>query len=597
MPAIVWRLYDNVKTHAFPLIILAFLGFFLLYPIAYVIPSATHYRETVFDEAGKPVIQNGQPVTRDVWTGYFFWLLLSNKFLWQCFVNSLLIAVTTTALTTLVTLPLAYWFTRLRFVGQSLLSGFLLVPLILPPFVGALGMERLLNPYGTINLLLMDLGLMDPHQPFDWLAEAGLLGVIILEVLHLYPIMYLNVAAALANIDPSLEDAARNLGAGEFRIFRTVTFPLMLPGYFAGATIVFVWAFTDLGTPLVFNFSQVLSVQIFNQISEAQTNPLGYALVVTTMLVTLAVFYLSRSLVGSKGQYVMMSRGGVGSVARPAGGLTTLGIYLFVGVLGLFSVLPHLGVILMSFTARWSFTPLPTEWTTDAYRLVLSERLAYTSIINSLWYSLGSTLLDLILGFSIAYYVVRRPGRLSALLDGLTMLPLAVPGLVLAFGYLTCYSRMSLFGWQFGKWLDPATNPTLLLIMAYTVRRLPYVARAAMAGMMQIAPALEEAAENLGATRWRMLRTVTLPLLSASLIAGGILAFAFAMLEVSDSLMLAQQERFMPITRAIFGFWLRPDDGPYIASAMGTIGMGILVISLLAASAVLGRRMGELFRA
>jgi iron(III) transport system permease protein len=485
----------------------------------------------------------------------------------------------------------------LRFVGQSLLSGFLLVPLILPPFVGALGMERLLNPFGTINLLLMDLGLMDPQKPFDWLAEAGLLGVIILEVLHLYPIMYLNVAAALANIDPSLEDAARNLGAGEFRIFRTVTFPLMLPGYFAGATIVFVWAFTDLGTPLVFNFSQVLSVQIFNQISEAQTNPLGYALVVTTMLVTLTVFYLSRSLVGSKGQYVMMSRGGVGSVARPAGGLATLGIYLFVGVLGLFSVLPHLGVILMSFTGRWSFTPLPTEWTTDAYRLVLSERLAYTSIVNSLWYSLGSTLLDLILGFSIAYYVVRKPGRIGALLDGLTMLPLAVPGLVLAFGYLTCYSRMSLFGWQFGKWLDPATNPTLLLIMAYTVRRLPYVARSAMAGMMQIAPALEEAAENLGATRWRMLRTVTLPLLSASLIAGGILAFAFAMLEVSDSLMLAQQERFMPITRAIFGFWLRPDDGPYIASAMGTIGMGILVVSLLLASAVLGRRMGELFRA
>jgi iron(III) transport system permease protein len=115
--------------------------------------------------------------------------------------------------------------------------------------------------------------------------------------------------------------------------------------------------------------------------------------------------------------------------------------------------------------------------------------------------------------------------------------------------------------------------------------------------MMQIAPVLEEAAENLGASRWRVVRTITLPLLAASLIAGGILAFSFAMLEVSDSLMLAQQERFMPITRAIFGFWLRPDDGPYIASAMGVIGMVILIVSMLAASAVLGRKMGELFRA
>ncbi|MCS6976848.1 MAG: iron ABC transporter permease [Gemmatales bacterium] len=591
------RLMIWLRSQWVPFILLAFLGFFLLYPIAYVVPSATHFQQTVLDPGGRPILKDGQPVREDVWTLYFFQLLATNPFLWRCFINSLFIATLTTVLTTLLSLPLAYWFTRLRFPGQTVLAGLLLVPLILPPFVGALGMERLLNPYGTINLLLMDLGLMDPQRPFDWLAEAGLLGVVVLEVLHLYPIMYLNVAAALANIDPTLEDAARNLGASEWRIFRTVTFPLMLPGYFAGATLVFVWAFTDLGTPLIFNFSQVLSVQIFNQISEAQTNPLGYALVVTTMLVTLTLFYLSRLFLGRQGQYVMMSRGGVGSRVQQPRGTSLIGIYLFVGLLGFVSALPHLGVVLMSVTGRWSFTPLPTEFSSEAYRLVLSERLAYTSITNSLYYSLASTTLDLVLGFAIAYWVVRRPGRLAAFLDGLTMLPLALPGLVLAFGYLTCYSRMTLFGWEFGKWLDPANNPTLLLIVAYAVRRLPYVARAAMAGLMQIPPALEEAAENLGASPWRTLRTVTLPLLSASLIAGGILAFAFAMLEVSDSLMLAQQERYMPITRAIFGFWLRPDDGPYIASAMGTIGMGILVISLVLASAVLGRRMGELFRA
>jgi len=583
--------------HAFAVVVLLFLACFLLYPIAYVIPSATHYEEIVLGADGKPVMQDGQPVKREVWTLYFFQQLLTNRFLWNCLVNSLTIAVLTTVCSSLLSIPLAYMFTRVRFPGQSLLAGWLLVPLILPPFVGALGMERLLNPYGTVNLILMDLGWMAPDRPFDWLAEAGVAGVIVLETLHLYPIMYLNVAAALANVDPSLEDAARNLGASELRIFRTITLPLIAPGYFAGATIVFVWAFTDLGTPLVFNFSRVLSVQIFNQISEAQTNPLGYALVVATMLLALAVFYASRGLLGSQGQYAMMSRGGFGVRPRQAGPATVAGIYLFVAVLGFLSLLPHLGVILMSLAGRWSFTPLPTQYSTEAYALVLQERLAYTSILNSMQYSLASTLLDLALGFGIAYLVVRRRGKLGWLLDGLTMLPLALPGLVLAFGYLTCYNRLSLFGWEFGKLLDPANNPTPLLIIAYTVRRLPYVARSAMAGLMQIAPALEEAAENLGASGWRVLRTVTLPLVSASLIAGGILAFAFAMLEVSDSLMLAQQERFMPITRAIFGFWLRPDDGPYIASAMGVIGMAILVASLLAAAAVLGRKMGELFRA
>jgi iron(III) transport system permease protein len=198
-------------------------------------------------------------------------------------------------------------------------------------------------------------------------------------------------------------------------------------------------------------------------------------------------------------------------------------------------------------------------------------------------------------GLAIAYLVVRRPGWLSSTLDGLAMLPLALPGLVLAFGYLTCYNKWNLWGLE--EWLNPGKNPTFLLIVAYTVRRLPYLTRAAMAGMQQIAPVMEEAAENLGASRWRVMRTVTIPLLAGNLTAGAILTFSFALLEVSDSLMLAQQEKYFPITRAIFGFWLRPDDGPYIASAMGVFGMAILGLSLIAASVVLGKKMGELFRA
>jgi len=574
--------------HWLAALLLAFFAVFLVYPIVYVIPAATHYQETV--------LEDGQPVKCDVWTPFFFFSLLQNDFLWLCLRNSLLIAALTTLLTSGLSLPLAYWFTRRRFGGQTILAGLLLVPLILPPFVGALGLERFLNPYGTFNLWLIDLGLMDEQHPMDWLGRAGLYGIVLMEVLHLYPIMYLNVAASLANVDPTMEEAARNLGASERRVFRTITFPLMLPGYFAGATIVFVWAFTDLGTPLVFNFHQVIPVQIFNQISERETNPLGYALVVVTLLITVVLFYGSRFLVG-RSDYVMLSKGGVGASARPVGPWQTLGIWLAVVLLTVAAMIPHLGVFLMSLTARWGLTPLPTDLTLDNYRLVLDERIAFSSIRNSLQYSLVSTLLDIVLGVAIAFLVVRRPSRLTGILDGLTMLPLALPGLVLAFGYLTCFNRLSLFGWEFGRLLDPTRNPTMLLIIAYAVRRLPFVTRAALAGLQQISPAMEEAAENLGASRWRVLRTVTLPLLSANLLAGAILTFSFALLEVSDSLMLAQQERYMPITRAIFGFWLRPDDGPYIASAMGVLGMAILLVSMLAASVVLGRKMGELFRA
>ena len=123
------------------------------------------------------------------------------------------------------------------------------------------------------------------------------------------------------------------------------------------------------------------------------------------------------------------------------------------------------------------------------------------------------------------------------------------------------------------------------------------LARSAQAGLQQVSPALEEAAENLGAGRWRVLRTITVPLIAANIVAGAILTFAFAVLEVSDSLMLAREEKYYPITRAIVGLLQRPDNGDNLASALAVVAMGLLGISLLVASLVLGRKLGELFRA
>src|SRR5438876_10638659 len=112
--------------------------------------------------------------------------------------------------------------------------------------------------------------------------------------MNLYPIMFLNGSAAMANMDPSLRESAQNLGASGWRLFRTITLPLILPGYFAGAVIVFIWAFTDLGTPLIFGFSRVVRVQVFDAINEINTNPMGYALVVFVLMLTLALFLVSK---------------------------------------------------------------------------------------------------------------------------------------------------------------------------------------------------------------------------------------------------------------------------------------------------------------
>jgi iron(III) transport system permease protein len=545
------------------------------------------------------------------WTGFYFQQALGfaierdsrfpflkltphSPFLWECLRNSLALAALTTLATTVLCLPLARWLTRYQFPGRGLLGGLLLVPLLLPPFVGGIGLERFLNRYGTLNLCLMKLGLVDPARPIDWVGEGGFAGVVLMQVLHLYPILYLNLAAAWANIDPTLEDAGRNLGAGEFRVFRTVTFPLLLPGYFAGASLVFVWAFTDLGTPLVFNYRPVIPVQIYDQVSDPQrTNSVAYALVVVTLVVTAGLFYAARWWVHRRG-YAGGGKGAVAAAVVPAGRRRMLLIYAFVLGLTLLAALPHVGVVLTGLAERWTFTPLPESYTTAYLEEVWTTRISSLSIRNSLFYSAASTSLDLAIGVTLAWLVARRPSWLSSVLDGLATLPLALPGLVLAFGYLTCYSSLN---FRFAPYLDPTKNPVPLLIVAYAVRRLPYLTRSAQAGLQQIAPVLEEAAENLGASRWRVARTVTLPLIAANLVAGAVLTFAFAVLEVSDSLMLAREEKFFPITRAILGLLMRPDDGDQIASALGVVAMGLLGVGMIVAGLILGRKMGELFRA
>jgi len=561
----IWRQYDLSGSSTALLVFLwLFFAAFLIYPLLYVFSQAFYV--------------NGR------FSLTFFRLMLADPVQRDCVINSINIGAAATVLTTIVGLPLAFVMTRRSFRGRGVLQALVLVPMVMPPFVGAIGMRQFFARFGSINLALMKLGLIS--EPIDWFGGGGFVGVVILEALHLYPIMYLNIAAALANVDPNMEEAAQNLGASGFKLFRTITFPLMLPGYFAGAVIVFIWAFTDLGTPLIFQYRTVVPVQIFDNVKDIRTNPMGYALVVLVIVITMLFFYVAKRFVGGR-RYEMMGRGHVAARERPLGPVGTA--LALVGILSLIGIalLPHLSVLLTSVSAKWFMTVVPEQVSFAYYGKVFSHELTLPSIRNSLLYSSFSTLVDIVLGVAIAYLLTRRrlPGK--NLLDATSMLPLALPGIVLAFGYVASFADTP---------LDPRQNPTLLLIIAYGVRRLPYVVRAAYAGFQQISVALEEASQNLGASPAVTLRRITLPLISANLIAGAILAFSFAMLSVSDSLILAMKEQYYPITKAIFALMQRIADGPFIASAMGMLGMALLTVSLVVAGRFLGARMGELFR-
>ena len=172
------------------------------------------------------------------------------------------------------------------------------------------------------------------------------------------------------------------------------------------------------------------------------------------------------------------------------------------------------------------------------------------------------------------------------------MLPLAVPGMVVAFGYMGMSTRYS---WA-RSIFHPIENPLFLLGIAYAVRRIPYVVRSVSAGLEQTPEELENAGRNFGASPWKVLTKITLPLIAANILVGGLFAFSFSMLEVSDSLILAQKSEFFPITKALYELAQILGSGPGIACAFGVWAMLFLAATLAVASAVLGKKIGAVFK-
>ena len=504
--------------------------------------------------------------------------------------NALLLAGGSTVAALALALPLAFVADRFEFPGKKLLSAAILVPMILPPFVGAIGIRQMLGQYGALNALLVKLGVLGAGETIDWLGSGRMGGVVALNALHLYPILFLNLTAALANLDPAMEEAAENLGCTGFRRFRRITLPLIMPGLFAGGTIVFIFAFTELGVPLVFDLTRVTPVQIFYGIKEIAGNPFPFALVVVMLASTALLYAVSQFFFGQTGSAMTPKATTIGGARTPGHAAQWACALGFAAVTAL-ALLPHLGVIFVSFAGDWYRTVFPESGTLAHYQAALGHPLAVPSIINSVKYAACSTVFDIVLGVAIAYVVVRTtlPGR--RLLDAMAMLPLAVPGLVLAFGYISMTQDGRTFAW-----LNPSKDPTLLLIIAYSVRRLPYVLRATVAGLQQTSVTLEEAAQNLGCPPLRTLRRITFPLITANVLAGGLLAFSFAMLEVSDSLILAQKQQHFTITKAIYELFQLMGEGRFVASALGVWAMVFLGLTIFATSRILGKKLGALFR-
>jgi iron(III) transport system permease protein len=548
-----------------------FFGPFLIYPVVQVLIGAL-----------SSVDFSTQTRT---FTPSLLLLPLQRPIVREALINSFWLGILATLLASAIAIPLAYAAARLKFWGKATLTGLLLVPLLLPPLVGAVGLQQMLAREGFINTLLNRL-----DNPIDFLGSSALNGwgpllmVVLVSSLHLYPLIYLNVSAAWANIDSSLEEAAENQGASPWRVFFTVTLPLLLPGYLSGALIVFIFAFTDLGTPLIFGYKKVASVLIFD--ARTTQNPVGYVVALYLVVLSGLIFWISRRYLDG-GKIATLARGT--RRARESSIPLWLAPILYGYFLAVIvaALLPHIGVVMASFASDWTSRLWPA-WTLDNYQQVFTSPNipAADAIKVSLLCASASMVLDVIGGFFLAYALVRGKVWAKGVLDTLAMLPLALPGLILAFGLLISYR---------GTFLDPFENPIPLLIISYAVRRLPYALRSVSAGLQQMSVALEEASLNMGATPLQTVWQVTRPLVTANLIAAGLLTFAFAVLEVSDSLVLAASPDRIPIAQAIFR--LVQSGNLYPACALGVVGMLLLTATFMLVNKLLGKQLGALFRA
>jgi iron(III) transport system permease protein len=506
----------------------------------------------------------------------FFRRPLFRESLW----NSLAAGLLVVFFGSLVAVPLAYLSVRYDFKGKILVNTLATLPLVIPPFVGAVALQLILGRSGTVNLLLMQW--FDISIPF----MEGLTGVVLVQTLHFFPFIMLNTAVSLSNIDPSLEEMAQNMGCHGLRLFRRVTLPLMLPGFIAGCLLTFIRAVDDLGTPLMLNYKNLLAPQAYLRITTIGIDDVdGYVICVILVVISLASLLVARKYL-SLSEYATLRQ--AAAVARPVAGMKRLGILVFCGIVLAVSLLPHIGIVILSFAKIWSFSLLPTTYTLDNFTEILFRAPHFVK--NTLLYTVLAAVLDVFLGAIIAFLLIRSRVWGRNALDALATLPIAIPGVVLAVGYLRVFH-----GWDFPGLGAPLTSTWIILVVAYTVRRLPYTVRASYAALQQVHVTLEESAQNLGANRLRTFVKITLPLISGGLVAGGLIAFMTTCVELSSTIMLVPRIESGPISYGIY-IYMQSPLGRAAGAALGVVAIALVSLGTYLTYRVFGGRTGSAFR-
>ena len=447
---------------------------------------------------------------------------------YNALINSVLLGFGTAVLSVLIGAPMAWAVSRTNMPAKNLVRVLVGVSYITPPFLSAIAYVILLAPNsGVLNQFIAGL-LGIARGPFN---AFTLPTIIFVTALHTFPYVFLLTSSALESVDASLEESARILGSGVWRNTVEIVLPIVTPAILSGALLAFINAISLFGSQAILGLPGrvfTLPTRIQALFSYPPQYGLASALSIMLVLLTVIALYLQRGYLERRS---FVTIGGKG--ARPE--LSDIGRWKWValalcGLVFLASVfLPYLFLGLASLSKTWALGPSGQNFTFANYHFVLFEyEVTRRAIINSLLLASAAATIAILLGAVLAYVDLRGNVRGRKVLDYLSLMPLGLPGIVLAVGVLLVWLRLP---------FDIYGTLTILLI-AYLTRFLPLAVRSANAALRQVDPSLEETARITGASWLQTFTYVTLPLTRSGLFAGWILVFVPALQELSASILL-----------------------------------------------------------
>lgn len=522
------------------IILLALMILFLVYPFSSLFLKSLYHPET-----GKLSLIHFQE---------FF----QTKYYLDTLKHSLTVSAVTTLLATLIGVPLAYVMTRFNVWGKAAINIMIILSLLSPPFIGAYSWILLLGRNGFVTRMFEQIGITLP-------TIYGFYGMILVFTLKLFPFVYLYVAGALSNMDSSLEEAAENLGMSRMRKLLTLTFPVIMPTISAGALVVFMTSLADFGTPLLIAEGyKVLPVVVYEEYMSDIGGNVYLASTLSTVIVlcALLVLFVQKYAISRKNYRMSALRPPAVQKLQPLGRtLMTAAAFL----ISLFAVTPQIVVFITSFIKTRG--PLfVSGFSLDSYRTI-GFKLA-RNIGNTFYFASIAILIMIIVGLLLSYVVVRRKSWVTSLLDSLAMFPYVIPGSVLGIGLVMAFNKGPMM----------LTGTAAIIIIAYVIRKLPFILRSSTAILYQIDPSIEEASISLGVPPMRTFFKTTAFLMLPGLFAGAILSWVQTINELSSTIILFSGQTGT-ISVAIFTEIFKDSFGT--AAALASILSAATVVSLL----------------